>query len=217
MISKFKEFEKLLEKISNQITKKTNLFIIGGAVLLYHGLKNATKDIDIVVETKEEYDEIKKSLKELEFKEQNITNIYKKLDISKILTKDNYRIDLFQKTVCKGFILSENMKKRATKISQIKNLSIFLCSKTDIFMFKTFTERPGDIDDCILLSRENLEWEEMLKEIKFQIKTAGKPVWITYLGERFDLLEEKGLQIPILEEINKLSLEYFKHLENKFK
>ena len=32
--------------------------------------------------------------------------------------------------------------------------------------------------------------DAMLEEIKYQIKTVGSNVWITYIGERFDLLIE---------------------------
>ena len=53
MISDFKEINRLLEEINESLAQKVHFFIIGGAMLLYHGIKPATKDIDIIVETQE--------------------------------------------------------------------------------------------------------------------------------------------------------------------
>lgn len=215
MISNFKELNELFKEIDESINEKIHFYIIGGAVMLYHGLKNATKDIDIIVDSPKEFEEIEKTLKKLNFKAQILTTEYQKFDLNQIYNKEDYRIDLFQRSVCKGFILSKNMKKRAETIIKLNNLTISLCSTTDIFMFKTFTERSGDIEDCINLAQKDIDWTAMLQEIKEQINTSGKSIWITYIGERFDLLEEKNLTIPIMKEINKLREKYFKELKKQ--
>ncbi len=38
-----------IEKLSTSITKPTKIFIIGGLSLMQLGLKDATKDIDVVI------------------------------------------------------------------------------------------------------------------------------------------------------------------------
>ena len=215
MISKFSNLDNLFKEIDGNLKEKVHLYVIGGAVMLYHKLKAATKDVDIVVDSSEEFRAVEKLLKELGF-ESNIPTIeYNKFDFNQIFVRDDYRIDLFQRTVCKGFILSKNMIKRAEIINKLNNLSISLCSTTDIFMFKTFTERPGDIDDCLLLAEKGINWNEMLEEIKGQIKTSGQKVWITYIGERLDLLEDKNLVIPIMKDINKLRDDFFNSLKRR--
>lgn len=109
------------------------------------------------------------------------------------------------------------MKKRAQNIRKLKNLNIYLCSTTDIFMFKTFTEREGDIADCISLTESEIDFDAMLDEINKQILNSGNKVWITYIGERMDLLVERGLNIPIMSQINKLRDNYFDEYEKKYK
>ena len=47
MISDFKQIEELFKKVDQQLKNNIDIYIIGGAVLLYQGLKSATKDIDI--------------------------------------------------------------------------------------------------------------------------------------------------------------------------
>ena len=215
MISNFNDLNKLFKEIDDNLKEKVHFYVIGGAVMLYHKLKVSTKDVDIVVDSPEEFRAMERLLKELGFESKIPTIEYKKFDLNEIFVRDDYRIDLFQRTVCKGFILSKNMMERAETITKLNNLSVSLCSTTDIFMFKTFTERPGDIDDCLSLARKEIDWNSMLLEIKEQIKTSGQKVWITYIGERLDLLEDKDLVIPIMKDIDKLRDEYFDDLEKR--
>jgi len=215
MISNFNDLNKLFKEIDDNLKEKVHFYVIGGAVMLYHKLKVSTKDVDIVVDSPEEFRAMERLLKELGFESKIPTIEYKKFDLNEIFVRDDYRIDLFQRTVCKGFILSKNMMERAETITKLNNLSVSLCSTTDIFMFKTFTERPGDIDDCLSLARKEIDWNSMLLEIKEQIKTSGQKVWITYIGERLDLLEDKDLVIPIIKDIDKLRDEYFDDLEKR--
>lgn len=213
MISKFEELDKLFKEIDENLKEKVHFYVIGGAMMLYHKLKVSTKDVDIIVDSLEEFRAVEKNLKEIGFTSKIPTIEYKKFDLNQIFVRDDYRIDLFQRTVCKGFILSKNMMRRAETVISLKNLTVSLCSATDIFMFKTFTERPGDIDDCLSLSGKGIDWKYILIEIKDQIKTSGQKVWITYIGERLDLLEDNNLVIPIMNEINKLREEYHNLIE----
>ncbi len=62
-------------------------------------------------------------------------------------------------------------------------------------------------------SRSGLDWKIIIKELQNQIKQSKQDVWITWVGERLDLLEDKGLEIPIMNEFDKLRNKYFKDLE----
>ena len=98
-------------------------------------------------------------------------------------------------------------------MQKFHHLEILVCSKEDVFLFKTLTEREGDIQDCIALAQHGLNWDAILEEILAQIKTTGKNIWITYVGERFDILEERGVVIPIMKKVNALRDTYFESLE----
>jgi len=216
MILKFKQLEKLFHEIDKQLKAEVNIYVIGGAVLLYHGLKPATKDIDIITADDCNYVAFENALKSINFKPKTPTGIYKKLNLGAILERDDYRIDVFNKTVCKMLALSEGMKKRANEIINHNNLKVYLCSNEDIFIFKSLTEREGDLEDNISLVQHGINWTIVLEEIILQINTSGQDVWITWIGERFDKLEEKGINIPIMKDVNKLRDEYFNQLEQKY-
>jgi len=67
MISKFEDLSKLFEEINENIAEKVHYFVIGGATLLYHGLKPQTKDIDIVVNIFTEFKATENVLKKIGF------------------------------------------------------------------------------------------------------------------------------------------------------
>ena len=101
------------------------------------------------------------------------------------------------------------MIERGREYLVLDKLAVYLCSNEDVFLFKTMTERSGDIEDCISLAKRGVEWEIILDELKNQIKLSGQNVWITWVGERLDILADEGLYIPILEEVERLSEEYY--------
>lgn len=215
MISKFEQLDEVFNKLDKALSGKVHFHVIGGAVMLYHGLKTATKDIDVVVDRQKEFIATEKALKSAGFATKLPSMEYKKFDLNQIFVKEDFRIDLFQRTVCNGFILSEGMKKRAQKVRELEHLIVSLCSTTDIFLFKTFTEREGDIADCISLTQSAIDWDEMLDEINEQMKTSGNKVWITYIGERMDLLLERGVRIPIMGKVDQLREEFFDEAEKR--
>jgi hypothetical protein len=215
MISDGKQLEQLFQEINQSLTVKVPLYIIGGAALLYQGLKVVTKDIDVIADDTASFDTIVTTLLSLEFKKKDPTGTYKKMHINAILERQDFRIDLFLKTVCKKVRLSTAMKNRAIPILTLKNLQVFLCSNEDIFLFKSMTEREGDLEDCIALVQRGIQWNIILNEIKSQIQMSGKDIWITWIGERLDHLEEKGLTIPIMKTINQLRDDYFYNLEKQ--
>ena len=53
------------EKVASDISKPLSIFIIGGGGLAFYGLKEATKDIDVVVQTPEELNVLKQTLMKL--------------------------------------------------------------------------------------------------------------------------------------------------------
>jgi len=217
MISKFKQIEELFYEINENLTVKVNVYIIGGAVLLFEGLKPATKDIDLILKDKDEFNFFNKSLITINFREEYPSGLYKKMELNKIMVREDYRIDAFLKKVCKKFALSNDMIKRSNEILSLKNISVNKCSNEDIFLFKSMTERTGDLEDCIELIKKGLNWNEIKNEMFNQIETNGEDVWITWIGERLDKLIDRGLTIPIMKDIDKMRENYFNKLEESNK
>jgi len=213
MISKFNEIQELFREIDKHLKSKVEIYLIGGAVLLYQELKPATKDIDIILKNKKDFLTFQNALTKAGFNKKDTNIEYNHLNLTYILKRNDFQIDLFLKQVCSKFSLSEGIIKRAGKIISLDNLSVFNCSNEDILLFKTMTERQGDLEDSISLAKMGLNWVIIKDEILSQIKNSGKDIWATWIAERFNLLDERGINIPIKKEIDQLSEEYFQSLE----
>jgi len=217
MITRFDEIKALFEEIGSSVKRRTSIYLIGGGVLLIRGMKASTKDIDLVVDSKEEFEDMNEALIGIGFKTKKVSRVYDRFELANQLIRDEFQVDLFHKKVCSKFQYSKNMIIRSEKIFDAGKLRLFLCSNEDIFLFKTMTERQGDISDCIELIKSGLDWKTILSEMKYQIKNCGEGIWVTWIGERLDILEERGLNIPIMRETDKLRVKYLDEFEKRRK
>ncbi len=216
MINEFKNIQEFFAELDKYVSEITVLYVFGGAALLRRGLKSATKDIDLVVESNHEFIELQNALEKTGFSKKLPCKNYGHMNLSQIFQREDFRIDLFEKEICGRFSLSAEMQKRAEKTISLDRIAVYLLSNEDIFLLKTMTERDGDINDCIKLARETrLKWNIVLDELKNQIKNSRQDVWVTWVGERLDILQQRGLEIPIMKEVDKLRLEFFRHLQSK--
>jgi hypothetical protein len=215
MITNFTQIEELFKEIDTVMHNKLKVYTIGGAVLLEQGLKVTTKDIDIVVATKNEFIELQHSLQKTGFKPQIPGKEYSRMNLSQLFQKEDVRIDLFEKKICGRFSLSKGMMERARKAISLDHIEVYLCSNEDVFLFKTMTDREGDLTDCESLVRAAVDWDIIINELKSQINKSKQDIWITWVGERFDILEERGMVIPIIDELNKLRNKFFDDFEKK--
>ncbi|MDR0778619.1 MAG: hypothetical protein LBE48_04195, partial [Methanomassiliicoccaceae archaeon] len=68
MITEFEQIRSLFVEISESIKENVNIYLIGGGALMYHESKRLTKDIDIVVNSREEFDSVIRSLEKARFR-----------------------------------------------------------------------------------------------------------------------------------------------------
>ena len=217
MIGETKEIDSLLMEIDSQLTERTKVFLIGGGAMMYNALKAYTKDLDMVTTSLKEYETIRDALFRIGFESTKPTPEYCRFNLSNILQReDGNRIDLFYRTVCNKLKLSDEMVERATLRFEGKYLSLYSCSPSDIIVFKSITDRDGDIQDCISLIRSgDTEWKVVLEEILNQVND-GEGVWITWVEDKMRRIhEESQIRIPILKELTKLSDEFIAKWEQE--
>ena len=218
MIGDFSDIIALLGEVDGFLKGNADVFLIGGGALMKYGLRGETKDIDIVVSSDEEYKDLTEAFHCIGFSEQVPDKVvYGRMALSDILIRDEYRVDLFCRHVCGRFALSEKMKERAPFVLALNKVKLFVCSLSDIFLFKSMTERIGDLEDCFNMATEyELDWDAMLEEAKRQ-SVGDCGVWITWITDRMELLSERKVRIPILERMISLSDEYMNILEKEIK
>ena len=189
--------ERLLEQLGEKLSSPVTAYLIGGCNMSVRGLKEVTKDIDLVLGSRKEFNLLKPAMEELGYRadaELMQFAVYKDAVIV-FLDASGSRIDLFIDTICQMLRLSASMKKRSMLHKAYGKLQVMLTSKEDIFLFKSLTERPQDVDDCLSLLSGGLDWDVIIDECVSQHRKDVK--WIFWLFEHVCRLERKeGAELP---------------------
>ena len=204
--------ERLLSEAGKMLKKRLVCFAIGGTAMMFLGLKEYTKDIDLVFLNKEDRKIFKEILIKLGYKEMESRIIYgARENVPEMVFLADWRIDLFLPEVI-SFIFSENAQKRTVETHEYDNLIIKIADPHDIILMKCATERQKDIDDVeSIMKNTAINWNIILDEVKNQMK-LGKQRAALDLGLFIEDLEAKGTKIP-----KDISDELFNVFENQVK
>lgn len=166
-----KEQENIFKLIGNSLKEKTECYAVGGTAMMFLGLKEVTKDIDLLFKKKEDYEKIKKVLLKLGAKETE-TLIINKEKVSAILSLGNVRFDLFLEHLI-HFELTDSIIARVKEVHEFNNLIIKIISPDDIILFKSMADRQSDrIDVNEIIRRINVDWKAILEEAELQTKNS---------------------------------------------
>ncbi|MFP9193875.1 hypothetical protein ACLI4Q_19890 [Natrialbaceae archaeon A-CW1-1] len=98
------QFSELAGLINDEVT----VYLIGGGALTLENLKNATKDIDLIVRNQSELQQLWQVLCSAGYKPQdNLSEAYDELGAAFILEKDRRRFDVFHEQVAGVIFMSE--------------------------------------------------------------------------------------------------------------
>lgn len=215
MIEASAEIDRFVKELSEEVHGPVHLYLLGGGSMMYAGLKYFTKDIDLVVRTEQEYNSCVEAMKRMGFRSIRPGAGYSRMNLSDMLEReDGYRIDIFNDRVCGKLRLSEGMVSRSKERVRHEGVILSSCSMEDILIFKSITEREGDLQDCkAIITGTMVDWMIFLKELEEQIST-GEDVWITWVADRLWILrEEARLSIPVLDKIIEMADDYLDRWE----
>jgi hypothetical protein len=147
-ISRKEEINELFEQLGNVLEQRVEALLIGGAVMLELGLKDATKDIDVVCRNEVDKDRLLAAAKALGFEIVGPEKRHERLGVKRLAVKGGRNLDVFAGRISYDFDLSEAIWQRATRIRSFGSLVIRDASMEDIFIMKLIANRPGDAPDC---------------------------------------------------------------------
>ena len=189
-----------LDKLSAIVTSPTTIFIIGGLALISYELKDATKDIDVVVMNAKDFELLVNSLRRIGYAEPEgplISRPYQDMEVAKIMeNKDGFRWDIFLRKICNKLSFSDNMASRATRFFSKANIKLSIASKEDIFLFKGITTRDADLEDMRLLTESDLDWQIIKVECRRQSEISGRLWEDALLQNLTELRERYGTESP---------------------
>jgi hypothetical protein len=210
-ISRREEVNELFEQVGQVLEQRVEALLIGGAVMPELGLKDATKDIDIVCRSEEDKERLLAAAKALGFQIVGPEKRHERLGVNRLAVKGGRNLDIFAERISYDFGLSEAMWQRATRIRSFGSLVVRDASLEDIFIMKLIANRPGDAPDCSALVIAGLDFDEVYREIEAQYRKAGEAeqkIWINYIEEGIARLQDNDLTIPIGDKISLLASEY---------
>ena len=192
----------VLRDLGARLNRTVHAYLFGGANLLLRGLKKATKDFDIVLETKEDFSRMEDALVGMGFEplaKERFAPSDEKLNPGGIyVSKGLPRFDLFTGVICNALFLTGEMEARAKSMAFGK-LVLHLLSLEDVSLLKSITEREGDLEDMATIVRlgGDLDWGYILETYLQEEEVMKKHLCFTMLDVIESLQEREGITIPI--------------------
>ena len=192
-----KEQEDIFNLIGSNLKRKIKCFVIGGSAMLYYKLKDATKDIDIVLLNENDREYILKIMKNLGYTERNSRILYvNKKNIPILLQREQNRFDLFNRTII-NLKFSDSMVGRARLVYEYANLIVSVVSPEDIIILKCATDRAGDrLDAAKIIKNTNINYSILLEESINQMKIVGDVIPLNLYQFLLELKEDLQIEIP---------------------
>ncbi len=193
--------------VDAKLAKPVTVYLIGGGAMSFQGLKDATKDIDGILESEADLRILAHALEAADYEAStDLDPEYQDLSATRIYAKDGApQWDLFIKVVCKKLRLSPGMKARSTRFNDSgAKLELRLIAPEDIFVFKSITERKGDIPDVDMLWASGLDWPAILEEMEWQCVHSDQ-AWAESFYDTLQRLHDDGRRSPILKAVDALA------------
>ncbi len=189
-----------LERVGGRLDAEADAYLLGGANLIFRGLKDATKDVDVLLENGTDFDTLVGALEELGYEEKlEVERAYEELEPGAVMERrGSPRWDIFVEDVAGCLRLTGGLRERSEEFERAGKLHIRLISPTDMFLFKAVTNRAGDLEDAALIVRSGeVDWGSLLEEIERQEEITGKHLSFPVL-DTLDLLSERyGIEVPV--------------------
>lgn len=205
--------ELIFEHIGSRLKHEVECLLIGGNAMIYYGLRESTKDVDLVFYDKKDVAGVSqiilshplyrnaKILRELPYKiNPELLELGKPIVIG---SKDLPRFDLFYKRVFR--VDTTEMVKNSIRSVRFDLLKLKLVSLENLLFLKAVSGRPVDFEDIAnVLKSLPVDWKRFLDLAKKYYKTDSRPVWFA-LGSFHDLnKKEKLIPRHVITEISGL-------------
>jgi predicted nucleotidyltransferase len=208
--------ESELQRVGRQLETELTVYLIGGGAMAFRGLKNTTKDIDLIVTDGGDLRVLQAVLLDNGYdivKEPGME--YDDLGAQRILENDDgCRIDIFNQQVIDKLVLSEGMRRRSEDYLDAGGLSVALVSLEDIFLFKSVAGRTDDIEDMFALVQTELDFDVIEDELEQQIDLLGQELFVTHTNEALlELEDQHNISTPLADRVSEITERVYRELE----
>ncbi|MDE1765078.1 MAG: hypothetical protein KGI27_02265 [Thaumarchaeota archaeon] len=205
-------YPQLFQDIGKTLSEDTEACLLGGENMRMKGLKDRTKDCDIIVSDDKALKNITKSLLAIDYKSLNkeyFTSDDHRIDPFDILEHPaRSRIDLFKTRIAGKLVLSDKMIQRA-KEERFGKFILKILSNEDVFLLKAVTLREGDIQDIAKIAQSgNFDWEIVWEELVYQEHLTRMNFSSLVLESMDYLYEQSSIRSPFYKKLIRRVLEH---------
>ena len=202
----------LFVDLGGAVKSPVTAYLLGGENMRVKGLKDSTKDCDIVVETAADVGRIAGALRRLGYSESGRTaDDLRARPMHVFEHPSRSRVDVFECVIGGMIGLSAGMK-RGAQMYRYGALRLGLLADEHVFLAKAVTGREGDIDDMAILARgsdpkRSFDWDAVLDGVKEQIRSdpTREQIAGAVLYSVLDMGEKLGSKAPILGGLQRLA------------
>ena len=207
--------ESELERIGNELETSVTVYLIGGGAMSFRGLKDTTKDIDLVVTDGDDLRTLQTVLPANGYDiVREPSDEYDDLGATRIFeNEEGCRIDIFNRRVVGKLVLSKEMRDRSETYLDTGGLSVALVSAEDIFLFKAVAGRTDDVEDMFVLVQTGLNFDVVESELERQIELLNQELFVTYVNEALSELQERhNVSTPLSETVGRITERVYREL-----
>ena len=205
----------LFRELNDALEAPVTAYLLGGENMRIKGLKNRTKDCDIVVDTASEFEAIKSALVRIGYSSvtTGLAGEDERIRPGALLKHPSKsRIDLFTRTIMGMSLLPRMMEK--SDMRDYGTLKLGLLCNEHVFVLKASAGREGDILDMYKLARaqhsaENADrqfaWDEVLAVVHEQSAADPTNTTIASIFASVSYMHGyKGMRVPIVAQLRRL-------------
>ena len=199
--------KKEMEKLDGLMKERLDFYLIGGGSMSFQNLKDATKDIDVVVRSEHDLKLLRDALVRTGYSVPAVRGPYRQMQASLIMeNRDGFRWDIFVIVICGGLRLSDAMLCRAVELFRFDRVLVHMISLEDIFIFKSVTSRERDREDMYQLFSQGLDFTVIRDEIIWQNEQDRNVAWLAFFFNGVEeVVERYSVVIPFYDEFHDLA------------
>lgn len=190
------------DELAGLLDEPTTVYLIGGGALTLMELKDATRDLDLIVESETESDRLFEALRSAGYRlPDDLEEGYDDLHAAFILQRGPRRFDVFNRQVAGVLHLSEQMIDRSEELLDEGPLTGRMVTLNDIFLFKSVANREDDVDDMVVLAQAGIDTEVIMEEVMGQLELIGGDQFIRSMKHKLERLADRGYSFDIHDEV----------------
>ena len=212
--------ERLLADLGARLERPVDVYLLGGENMRLKGLKESTKDCDILVKDAADFKSVTSALADMGYSGTTHTEHAEDLRLSPsgILKHQTLpRVDIFTDTVMGGITLTEPMADSADR-TKLGNLTVGVLRNEHVFLLKAVAAREGDMQDMAVLVRADsgqpeqydhgeFDWGMVLDETISQDENSIAEASISLLNGLSYLNDLVNIQSPIFDTVKRLAVD----------